>query len=159
MIIGDVRSQDRSAPICGRVGFIARALRSEAVRFAILAAVSFAGHIALVSALHELLGLPGAIAVPIAMGFVTLFNFMMLRKCVFGSTNADWLGEMARFIASIAGFRATEYVVFLVLSGGLGLPYLPTYIGILMTSMVCKFLFLRTVLFAKPMAIGASAPE
>lgn len=124
--------------------------RQQAIRFALLSLLSFAGYLGLTALLHEGFGLPSLAAVPVAMACMTLFNFLTLRLAIFHANDQPWLKQLAGFIASIAGFRAAEYAGFVLLHGLLGLPYLITYAGILATSSICKFLFLRHVLFAAP---------
>lgn len=126
------------------------ALRFQAKRFVVLSAISFAGYLGLTALLHEQLGVSSYIAVPISMACITLFNFFTLKLFIFPSSELHWLKQLAGFITSIAGFRVAEYIAFLLLHGLIALPYLPAYATILGASAACKFLFLRTVLFAGP---------
>lgn len=125
-----------------------RSISGQAVRFALLSAISFVGYLGLTALMHEGLGLSSYVAVPIAMACITLFNFFSLRLVIFKPTTRGWFAELLGFLASIAGFRVAEYAAFIVLHGLLDLPYLPAYAAILATSAVCKFLFLRNILFA-----------
>lgn len=122
--------------------------QQQAVRYALLSGLSFAGNLGLVVLLHEVIGLSSYLAVPIAMLCVTLFNFCTLKLAIFTQANRHWSRQLAGFLASIAGFRLAEYLCFLLLHGGLALPYLPAYGAILIVSAGCKFLFLRNILFA-----------
>jgi len=125
-----------------------RSISGQAIRFAILSAVSFVGYLGLTALLHERMGINSYVAVPIAMACITLFNFFSLRLVIFKPSERGWLPDLLGFLASIAGFRFAEYAAFIVLHGLLGLPYLPAYAVILATSAVCKFMFLRNILFA-----------
>lgn len=120
----------------------------QALRFAGLSGLSFAGYLGLTALLHEALGMSTYLAVPIAMACITLFNFFTLRLFIFQDSATPWLKQLTGFLASIAGFRAAEYLSFILLHGVLTLPYLPAYACILFASAACKFLFLRRVLFA-----------
>lgn len=133
-------------------GGVTGSLLSQAARFAAASIAAFSGNIALTQFLHDVLTIPVTIAIPIAMTVMIVVNFAMLRLIVFRTTAGAWLPELGGYIASIIGFRAMEYVSFIAAHGFIGLPYLPTYSAILVTSMACKFLFLRSVLFARAVA-------
>lgn len=120
----------------------------QATRFALLSALSFAGYLTLTALMTEVIGLSSYLSVPIAMLCITLFNFLTLRLFIFAPTGKGWFQELFGFVASIAGFRVAEYAAFVLLHGFLSMPYLWAYAGILAASAVCKFLFLRNILFA-----------
>ena len=84
-------------------------------------------------------------------------NFCVLRLFVFEQTGQSWRKQLAGYLASIAGFRAAEYGVFLLLCGVLALPYLPVFPLVLVVSLVGKFVFLRGMVFSGPSAAHASA--
>lgn len=123
-------------------------LKRQAFAFAVLSAVSFVGYLGLTALFHELLQISTWLSVPIAMMCMTLFNFVTLRLFIFDNAAGRWTVQLAGFLASIIGFRAAEYASFLLLSGVLSIPYLPAYAGILLVSAICKFVFLRQILFA-----------
>ncbi len=127
----------------------ANPLKRQALAFAVLSAVSFVGYLGLTALFHEVLNISTWLSVPIAMTCMTLFNFVTLRLFIFDNHAGRWTVQLAGFLASIVGFRAAEYACFLLLSGVLSIPYLPAYAGILLVSAVCKFVFLRQVLFAQ----------
>lgn len=122
-------------------------IRHQALRFALLSGLSFTVNLSLVYALHEWAGMSSLIAVPIAMAVVTAMNFVALRWFVFGHDGRTWWSQMIGFVVSIAGFRLIEYLAFLLIHGLLGAPYLIAYAGILIASLVGKFLFLRGTVF------------
>ena len=125
-----------------------RAIHAQALRFAALSVLSFAGYLGLTAFLHEFVGVSSYVAVPIAMACITLLNFYTLRLFIFDNAGRQWLTQLAGFLASIAGFRVAEYGCFLLLHGLLGFVYLYAYAVILFASAICKFIFLRSVLFA-----------
>lgn len=125
-------------------------IQSQALRYAFLSAVSFAGNLTLIAGLHEWGGLSTYLAVPIALVCMTLFNFFTIRMMVFTDSNRGLLQQFIGFISSIAGFRAAEYAGFILLHGVFAAPYLPAAAAILAVSAACKFLFLRRVVFAGP---------
>jgi len=129
-----------------------RPLRHQALRYAGLSVLSFSVNLSLVVALHEWAGLASYLAVAIAMVLVTVMNFCSIRLLVFDRTAkaGRWGTQFAGYLASTAGFRAAEYIAFLVLCGVLAQPYLPSYAAVLAISVVGKFLFLRGVVFAGP---------
>ena len=123
-------------------------IHHQAIRFGALSAVSFTGYLGLTALMHEVIGISSFIAVPIAMGCMTAFNFFTLKLAVFPKTEQHWFKQFLGFVSSIAGFRVLEYAAFVVLHGLMLLPYLPVYASILAISAICKFLFLRNILFA-----------
>lgn len=127
-----------------------RPLRHQALRYAGLSVLSFGVNLSLVVILHEWAGLASYLAVAIAMALVTVMNFCTIRLLVFDRTAkaGRWRAQFAGYLASTAGFRAAEYLAFLLLCGLLLLPYLPAYAGVLACSVVGKFLFLRGYVFA-----------
>ncbi len=127
-----------------------RTLRSQATRYALLSGISFAGNLGLTVLLHEIVGLSAYLAVPIALITMTLFNFFTIRHVVFTDAAGGIVKQFTGFVASIAGFRAAEYVGFVLLHGVFIVDYLPACAAILAASAVCKFLFLRRVVFAIP---------
>lgn len=130
----------------------AKPMRKQAARFAMLSALSFGVNLSMTAALHEWAGLSSLIAVPIAMVCVTVMNFGALRWFVFGHDGRSATTQFIGFATSIAGFRLAEYLVFALVHGLLGAPYLITYAAILIASLVGKFLLLRGTVFrtAKP---------
>ena len=122
-------------------------VRQQAIVYALLSAVSFILNLGLTALLHEVVGLSSFVAVPIAMIVITFFNFCTLKLFIFDQSNGKWRHQLAGFIASIAGFRGVEYLCFTLFHGLFALPYLPVYSAILLASAVCKFVFLRSVLF------------
>lgn len=123
-------------------------MQSQALRYAMLSAVSFVGNLGLLFVLHEWIGISSYIAVPIAALSMTLFNFVTLRLVIFEATDRGLAKELAGFLASIALFRVAEYAAFVSLHGLLGMTYLYAYALVLVVSAVSKFLFMRSVLFA-----------
>lgn len=119
------------------------------MQFALLSAISFAGYLVFTAILHDAIGINAYLSVAVAMVCITLFNFITLRRFIFEPTSRSWLSELIGFLASIAGFRVAEYAAFLLIHGALDTPYLLAYAGILGASALCKFIFLRNILFAK----------
>lgn len=131
-------------------------LRSQVARFAGLSLLSFVCYLGLSAVLHEWVGLPTSIAVAITMIAVTVMNFCTLRLLVFDRTTRGWAPQFVGYVASVAGFRAAEYLAFLLLSGLFAWPYLLALALVLAASVVGKFLFLRGLVFAGP---SASKPQ
>jgi putative flippase GtrA len=139
----DARKFDRKPPA-------EKSLSDQALRYLLLSGLSFGGNLGLTVLLHEWIGLSSLVAVPIAMVFVTLLNFVTLKLFIFNHGEQGWAKQLGGFVASIAAFRVTEYAAFVVIHGLLGTPYVIAYASILTASAVCKFLFLRNILFAGP---------
>jgi|GEM_PF-1875988 len=135
-------------PVCEKASG-GKTVKRQAFYYAVLSAVSLVGNLGLTALLHEMLGVSTWLSVPVAMTCMTLFNFFTLRVFIFDTHSSPWYLQLSGFVASIAGFRAMEYVAFLFLNCLLMIPYLPAYVGILLISAICKFLFMRQVLFAK----------
>lgn len=130
-----------------------KSIHNQAARYAVLSVISFVGNLGLVYTLHEWAGLSPYLAVPIAMVCMTLFNFFTIRTVVFTDSRRGIATEFAGFITSIAAFRGAEYAGFALLHGLLTVAYLPAVAVVLAVSAGCKFLFLRSVVFAGPKSI------
>ena len=124
-----------------------RIARSMAVMLAVGVA-SFATNAGLTVLLHEVLGVPTELAFLAGMATVMAINFVAGRR-IFEARDGDARTQLARFVASAIGFRAAEYVAFLVIHTWLGADYRLAVCGVLLVSFLAKFFFFRAVVFAR----------
>lgn len=74
-------------------------------------------------------------------------NFFGARHFVFRAGSGAIERQAGLFLASSVLFRGLEYVAFLIVHTVLGFQYVVAIVGILVTSMVVKFLWYRRVVF------------
>jgi putative flippase GtrA len=117
-------------------------------RFAGMGAAGFGLNIAVTVSLHEGLGAPEELAFAVALAAVFVFSFLTSRYLIFaGASHGDPRRQLLKFALSNAGFRAAEYVGFLVLHTMLRLPYLLAIVAVLGFSFLTKFFTYSTVVF------------
>lgn len=122
-------------------------VEKQALRYLLASIVSFVANLGIVAGLHQGLDVLPWVAVAVAMATVTVMNFVFMRQYVFDGKDGHWPRQFVAFVASIAGFRVVEYVLFVVLNSVLGLPVMPVYAGVLVLSFVIKFVYFRTRVF------------
>lgn len=119
----------------------------EILGFGALSVLSFVLNVGVTFGLVELAGMPPELAFAVGISIVLFTSFFFMRTVVFPSKELPVTHQLARYLPSTAGFRITEYVLFLGIHTGMGVPYQPSVIGVLIVSVVAKFLFYRTVVF------------
>ncbi len=126
-----------------------RRLFGEMTRFGLLGGLSFAINVGLTVLVTEVLGAPAELAFALALATVLFVNFMTCRHLVFkGAAERDTASQFSLFVASSLAFRGLEYAAFLIVHTVLGVQYLVAVVGILVVSMLMKFVFFRSVVFS-----------
>lgn len=125
----------------------ARMLAIELGRFGISTAISASITLGLPVALHEGLGVRPEQAVLIAFCVALAVNFAVMRGFVFAGRSSP-AGDLLRFASANVGFRAFEYVAFLLLFTAARLQYVVALVIVLVVSTVLKFCTYRLVVFA-----------
>lgn len=120
--------------------------RLRFVRFVASGAPSLAVGFATAVALRELAGLPPEIAGAAGLVASLLLSFVIVRRFVFARTGPPG-GEFVRYVAISLGFRAIEYLAYLLLLDRLGLAYPAAYLVVVSCSVVAKFLLYRGFVF------------
>ena len=125
-------------------------LAFSGVRFAMLSGSSFLMNFGLTALLSEVARLRSEVSFLIALIVVFFVNFLAMRYWVYGGgcPRARFFPQMATFLGSSLGFRASEYAAFLVLHTALGLHYALAVPSILILASLAKFLFYRAAVFA-----------
>lgn len=122
-------------------------MTSSFVRFCVVTllslTVSFGGTIAL----HEYAGWPEEFAYAVALATAFLMNFLFLRGYIFPSRDVEPGRQFLVYALSAAGFRASEYALFLLVHTLLGVHYILTMIAIQGATFVIKFFFYGGVVF------------
>jgi len=90
---------------------------------------------------------PFAYAIVLA-GQVTL-NFFLCRAFVFEKRGEGILREFGQFVAGILGFRAADWLVYVLLVDVCGLYYLAVQLGNVLVFSVPKFVFAKSVFRAR----------
>lgn len=129
-------------------GLISWATVRQFSRYLMVAAVSACVTMGVPFVLHEGLDIAEEIAVAVAFSAAFAINFWMARRLVFRSA-ASVSGEAVRFLVATAGFRVSEYVVFLLLHTVLGIHYLVALFGILAVFTVLKYVTHRYLVFGR----------
>lgn len=128
---------------------MARLLQSSFVRFGLVSILSFSVNVGLTALLHEVFHLSAELAFAIALAIVMAQNFLLSRYYIYDGRSGNPAHQLVLYVMSSLGFRGAEYVAFLVGHTWLGAPYLPTTIGVLMTSVLIKFFYYRCVVFER----------
>lgn len=118
-------------------------------RFVLLSASSLALNLGLTIGLREGAGVPEEAAFAVALATVLATNFLGLRYFVYPGRGGPFRRQFGAFLASSAGFRGLEYLAFLALHTGLGLPYRPVLVAVLASSFLAKFFYYGAVVFAR----------
>jgi putative flippase GtrA len=95
---------------------------------------------------HEVLGWRQEYAAAAAVSSLLLINFALSRVYVFRSTGR-FTYQLTRFIAIALLMRAAEYLMFIGLFRGTGMPYLLAITASLATSSLIKFFVYRSWVF------------
>ena len=118
--------------------------QSQALRFGTMTVLSFVVNVGGAALLYGPAGLPEELAYALSLVAVMLMNFALMRWWVFPlpATERPAAGkQFLGYLASAAGFRGAEYLAFLLLHTWLGLPPLPTIVGVSIASLIGKFAF------------------
>jgi putative flippase GtrA len=143
--------RDRDCPASVRIErvCVVRLFQGSFVRFGLVSILSVSVNIGLTALLHEIFHFSAELAFAIALGVVMAQNFLLSRYYVYDGRSGNPAHQMALFVVSSLGFRGGEYVAFIIGHTWLGAPYLPTILGVLMTSFLIKFFYYRCVVFER----------
>ncbi len=98
--------------------------------------------------LHEGLRAPEELAFAVGLGSALVVNFFSCRHLIFvNAASGDARRQFILFVGSSFTFRGGEYVAFLLIHTVGGLDFMVAILGILLTSMLVKFFYYRTVVF------------
>jgi putative flippase GtrA len=131
----------------------------RAPRFLGLGGVSFATNVGLTVVLKEWVGLIPEVALAISIVVVFTINFLACRYFVFDARLQDFRQQLFRFALASGGFRGAEYLAFVVCHRFFGVQYVVALVGILVVSMMVKFVFYQRVVFTSDAAAGGRAGE
>jgi putative flippase GtrA len=120
---------------------------ARAPRFLGLSGVSFVTNVGLTVMLKEWMGLAPEAALAIAIVVVFTMNFLACRYVVFDARSQDFRKQLLLFAMASGGFRGSEYVAFIICHRLLGIHYVVALVGILVLSMMAKFVFYQRVIF------------
>ena len=126
--------------------------RAQAFRFGVMTVLSFAVNVGGAALLFGPIGLPEEVAYALSLIAVLVMNFALMRWWVFPLPADDRptvRSQVVGYLASAAGFRGAEYVAFLLLHSWLGLPPLPTILGVSIVSLAAKFAFYSGRIFGR----------
>ncbi len=119
---------------------------SEAWRYLLATTISFLMSPLLSLFLREVVGVSIKMAVAIALAFVFVTNFFIIRLFVFRKTGSPSM-QFTRFAATSAVFRICEFGLFLLLLEQVGLHYIAALVGSLIISFLGKFFVQRNYVF------------
>ncbi len=123
----------------------------DGVKFGGQIVLSFVVNIGLTALGHEVFRLPEEAAYLIALIFVFLMNFFLLRYFLFGKTAGSLKAQLVVFTLSTIAFRSLEYGAFLLLHTRAGFHYLVVTVGVSVVFTLIKYSFYRYRVF-RPVA-------
>lgn len=85
------------------------------MRYGKVTLLSFVVNIGGTAFLHEVVGLPEEVAFAIALVVLLTMNYYLLGKYVYRAEGGQKSHQMKRYLLAAMGFRAVEYVLFLLL--------------------------------------------
>lgn len=129
----------------GRPG--ARNIAESGRRFVVLSGLSFFTTLGVTWIVVEWLDLAAEFGYLAALIVALLQNFSGMRWYVYPGSTLPVFPQFTAFIISSFGFRALEYLAFLVLHTWLGFYYLGVILGIMFFSAGAKFVFYRLAVF------------
>lgn len=124
-----------------------RLLGSWVGRYVLLSGISLCLNLMLTIGLHELLRVPEEAAFMIALLTVFCTNFVGLRYYVYPDSQLSFGQQLGGYVTSSVGFRALEYIAFLLAHSWLGCPYRVTVVAVLIVSYAAKQLVHRHLVF------------
>jgi putative flippase GtrA len=116
-------------------------------RFAAMGLIGMVLSVGITAFVHEVLGISEELAFAVALASVVSFHFMSGRYVIYGAAAGDPKRQLLRFGLATGGFRAAEYLGFLVLHTLIGVPYLLVIVIVLGSSFIAKFFFYGRVVF------------
>jgi putative flippase GtrA len=119
------------------------------LRFVLLGAISFTTNLGITAGLHELAGVSPDVAFAVGLATVFVLNFAVMRWWVFPDSGLSIGRQLAGFALTSVGFRASEFLVFLLLRHVAGTYYLLAAAGTLCVSMLVKYFVYGSWLFAR----------
>jgi len=118
------------------------------LRFVLLGAISFTTNLCITAGLHELAGVSPDVSFAVGLATVFVLNFAVMRWWVFPGSGLSMARQLAGFALMSAGFRGSEFLVFLLLRHVGGAYYLIAAGGALALSMIVKYFVYGSWLFA-----------
>jgi hypothetical protein len=112
--------------------------------------LSFSFNFCLTVLLHEVCRAPAELAFAVALIVVFVMNFFALRYYIYGSSDGRAAKQFAVYAGSALGFRASEYVAFLVLHCALQLDYRLAVVAVTVGMACAKFFYYRGVFEQRP---------
>ncbi len=111
------------------------------VRFGLVGIVVFGVSLGLTALLHEVLGLSEELAFGITLVVVLVGGFTANRHLVFDASDGDARRQGAHYAVAALTFRGLQYLSFLALHTGLGMPYVPAIIIVLGFWFLIKYVY------------------
>ena len=112
-----------------------------------MTALSFAVNLGLTVGLHEFYGFPEEASYAVALAAVFGMNFLISRHIVFRAASGSPGRQGLLFFLTSIGFRAIEYLLFLLVHSVLGVWYVAAVICIAAPMTLVKFVFHGKVVF------------
>jgi putative flippase GtrA len=120
---------------------------TRAAKFFGLGAVSFTTNVGLTILLTEKMRMAPEAALAISMVVVFTMNFLANRYFVFDARSQEFHHQLVLFAIASGCFRAAEYLSFVICHRLLGIQYIAALVGILIVSMMVKFVVYQRVVF------------
>lgn len=130
-------------------------LAGELIRFASVGLFSFALGTGLSALFSEVLGLREEVSVAISLGILLITNFWLSARFVFRTAEHVSYRQFARFAATSALMRGSEYLLFLALFRVAGLHYLLALTAAMALSSCLKFFLYRGYVFGRGRSASA----
>lgn len=113
------------------------------------AGLSFALNLGLTTIMHEWLMISEEVSFLVALILVTTTNFFLSRHFVYQASSGSIGKQFKNFILSIIGFRAGEYLAYLMLVSYLDVQYQLAIAAVLVISFILKYLFFGRYVFTE----------
>jgi putative flippase GtrA len=117
------------------------------IRFTAMGSLGLILNLGITAFVHEVLGASEELAFAVALAIVFSFHFLSGRYVIYGAADGDPKRQLLRYGLATGGFRAAEYLGFLVLHTIAGIPYLAVIVIVLGSSFIAKFFFYGHVVF------------
>jgi putative flippase GtrA len=116
-----------------------------AIRYAQISGLSFAVNLGLTMFLHEICRAPEELAFAVALLVVFLMNFFAMRHYIYDGRGGRAARQFTIYTGSAVGFRASEYLAFLMVHSWLGFDYRWAVVAITVGMACAKFFYYRIV--------------
>lgn len=134
-----------------------RSLAARVFRFGVMTGVSVLISYGFTMVMHEWCGVEERLAFLIALVTVFCMNFVLMRYYVYTGRHAGIRRQFVTYAFTSAGFRAAEYVAYLLLLGLVAMDYrlaIPLVLGM---STLVKFVVYHRVFQSRPVPAGSRA--